>query len=227
MRAMAGKPIRAGFVLLVGVSLLGLGTAAMAATVQAPGSAITPGALGISGEVTDSSATGSGANPTLTLPGSYNYGNTLGAAAPGGSGTFYDAYVFTLDTATASSVTTTINLGSMLGITSLQEELYNTSTGASVPFTGSGAPPGATTYYDASASLLPGGTGEVAVLQSMMLTAGTYVLEISGTVSGTSGGSYAGVLDVAPVPLPAAFPLLLSGLGILGGALRRRRLDGT
>jgi len=41
-------------------------------------------------------------------------------------------------------------------------------------------------------------------------------------VNGTSGGSYSGTLNVNPVPLPAGLPLLLSGMGLLGGWLRRR-----
>ena len=52
--------------------------------------------------------------------------------------------------------------------------------------------------------------------------AGTYVLEIRG--EGSAGSSYAGALDLTPVPLPAAFWLLGSGLLVgLGSAGRRRR----
>jgi hypothetical protein len=54
------------------------------------------------------------------------------------------------------------------------------------------------------------------------LTGGPYVLEIQGDVTGTSGGTYTGSLNLNPVPLPAALPLLLSGLGLLGGTLRKR-----
>jgi hypothetical protein len=61
---------------------------------------------------------------------------------------------------------------------------------------------------------------------STTLAAWTYVLEVRGNVTGTSGGSYSGTLNVAPVPLPAALPLLFSGLGLLGGGLARRRASG-
>ena len=47
-----------------------------------------------------------------------------------------------------------------------------------------------------------------------MLASGTYVLEVRGDVTGTGGGSYAGLIDLQPVPLPAALPLILSGLGL-------------
>jgi hypothetical protein len=54
-----------------------------------------------------------------------------------------------------------------------------------------------------------------------MLNAGTYVLEVRGNVVGSAGGSYSGNLNLVPTPLPAALPLLLSGIGLLGGVIRR------
>jgi hypothetical protein len=60
------------------------------------------------------------------------------------------------------------------------------------------------------------------VLDPTTLTAGSYVLEIRGEVTGSSGGTYTGSLNLNPVPLPAALPLLLSGLGLLGGWIRKR-----
>jgi hypothetical protein len=61
----------------------------------------------------------------------------------------------------------------------------------------------------------------VDVITPHTLTAGTYDLQVRGTTD-TLGGSFSGVLNTAPVPLPAALPLLLSGFGLLGGMLRRR-----
>jgi hypothetical protein len=60
------------------------------------------------------------------------------------------------------------------------------------------------------------------VLNPTTLAAGTYVLEIRGDVTGSDGGTYSGSLNLNPVPLPAALPLLLSGFGLLGGTLRKR-----
>ena len=68
----------------------------------------------------------------------------------------------------------------------------------------------------------PGVAGETTVLAPEMLSAGTYVLEIRGTATGTNGGAYSGQLQLQPVPLPAALPLLLSGLGLVGSSFRRR-----
>jgi hypothetical protein len=48
------------------------------------------------------------------------------------------------------------------------------------------------------------------------------VLEIRASSVGTAGGSYSGVVNLTPVPLPAALPLLFSGLGLFG-AFRRKQ----
>jgi hypothetical protein len=48
------------------------------------------------------------------------------------------------------------------------------------------------------------------------------VLEVRGDVTGTSGGSYAGTLNLQPVPLPAAAWLLISGFAGLVPLVRRR-----
>lgn len=53
--------------------------------------------------------------------------------------------------------------------------------------------------------------------------AGTYTLQIKGTVSGSAGGSYGGVLNIAqPVPEPETYGMLLAGLSIVGFASRRK-----
>ncbi len=49
---------------------------------------------------------------------------------------------------------------------------------------------------------------------------GDYVLQIRGEAM--SGSSYAGTIAFTPVPLPAAFWLMLSGLGGIGSMIRRR-----
>jgi hypothetical protein len=60
-------------------------------------------------------------------------------------------------------------------------------------------------------------------INPVMLTAGSYVLEISGVANGTLGGSYTGTLNFgSPVPLPAGLPLLLTGIATLAGFARRR-----
>jgi hypothetical protein len=60
----------------------------------------------------------------------------------------------------------------------------------------------------------------VSVISPINLGAGTYVLEVRGNVFGAAGGSYAGVLNVAPVPVPATLWLFGSAIG---GLLTMRR----
>ena len=70
----------------------------------------------------------------------------------------------------------------------------------------------------------PGLNQLVALVPPSPLGAGNYFLEVRGTVA--TPGAYSGSLIASPsvVPLPAALPLLLSGLGAFGvfGARRRR-----
>jgi hypothetical protein len=69
------------------------------------------------------------------------------------------------------------------------------------------------------ATVTPSGPVTLVQINPLTLTSGSYVLEISGTTTGTNGGRYTGTLNLNTVPLPAALPLLLSGLGGLCGLL--------
>lgn len=163
--------------------------------------------------------TGPGTINTPTVSGSSHYGNTFTLPTlviPGTSYGFYDDYVFTIGGATANSVSTTIDLGNMLQITNLQQRLYNAS-GNSVPT------PGIPVGGVINALTSPIGTfGSVAVLPTIMLAPGTYVLEIRGNVTGSAGGSYAGTMNLTAVPVPAAAWLLGSGLLGLVSVARRK-----
>lgn len=66
----------------------------------------------------------------------------------------------------------------------------------------------------------------VSALDFLNLEAGTYAIEISGLVSGLSAGqsaSYAGNLQVAAVPEPETYALMLAGFAVVGTIARRRR----
>lgn len=58
---------------------------------------------------------------------------------------------------------------------------------------------------------------------TLLASLGLGLLDVAGIASGAGGGNYIGSPDLQPVPLPAALPLLLSGLGGLGVWGRRRR----
>jgi hypothetical protein len=169
--------------------------------------------------------TGSGTVNMPAQPGSTFYGDTFTAPTTTISGStfgFYDDFVFQVATGTVDSLTTSINLGTLLAINDLQVRIYSLA-GNSPPVLGTPAG-GAIDGWSTAINYAPGLTGMQALFQPTTLQAGTYVLEIRGNVTGANGGSYSGVLNLAPVPVPAALPLLLSGIGLLGAAAGRRRM---
>lgn len=184
--------------------------------------------MSLSYEETASGITGNGAGTAFTtLPASDGYTNNFGPATgsvPGSPGfTFGDYYVFTVAAATADSVTSEIDLGKTESITDLEERVYSIPTNAAQPVV-TGTPTGFQTDWTSPMTFTAGPeSGMFTVMDPTMLAAGTYVLEIQGDVTGSSGGTYSGSLNLNPVPLPAALPLLFSGLGLLGGMLRKRR----
>lgn len=209
----------AGALALAGLVLMGIGSA-QAAT------------LTLSDTTVSTGTTSSGVTSILATPGSYTYadsfsGSVGGTPVTGTTNGFFDDYVFTVSGTTADSVTSTINLGNFLTISGLQVSLFSLVPGQNtIPLFGSTLPPGSTRLDAWSTPITAGGStlGSISVLPPTLLAAGTYALEIRGTASGTVGGSYTGQLDLAPtpVPLPAALPLLLAGLGGLGGLFRKR-----
>ena len=172
---------------------------------------------------------GSLAINTTPVPGSYDYSHTIGASAapfilPGsiyGSNTlgseFYDDFVFTVTGAVADSVTSTIDLGSLLGIDNISARLYTYTTLPQIgPVGGLIVEAWGTPFVCGT-----GCSGETVVLAPVTVVAGTYVLEIRGIVTGTVSGSYGGALNLTPIPVPGAVWLLGSALAGLGWIRRR------
>jgi PEP-CTERM motif len=159
---------------------------------------------------------------TLTvgpLPTSLNYGDSFTSAATGT--TFFDAYYFTIPAGSANSVTSSINLDSILGLTNLKARLYagngNDTTNSVASLIENW---GTTVNFSPSVGVT------TVVLNPITLAAGSYTLQIKGTVSGAGGGSYAGVLNITnPVPEPESYAMLLVGLGFMGFTARRRKFD--
>ena len=60
------------------------------------------------------------------------------------------------------------------------------------------------------------------------LTAGQHVISVNGSW-GPEGGSYAGTLNFSPmggaVPEPATWAMMIGGMGMIGGAMRRRKVS--
>ena len=170
----------------------------------------------LSYEQTTSGITGNG---TGTVYSSVPVSDTFANTVPTGTGTlgapsdpgfsFYDDYIFTVPASTVDVTSVTLNSGSTFNISNLQLRLYSLAGNGTAPVLG-----------DAPAGLIEGWSSNS--LAQTELSAGTYVLQLRGDVTGTAASSYAGVIDLQPVPLPAALPLLLSGIGLLGGLARKR-----
>lgn len=183
------------------------------------------------GLTSTSGPTGQGTAYT-TLPATDTFGNSFGCHAcsssvlvtggsPSNTYNFYDDFEFTVASSTIDAVSSTIDLQQLLQVDNLQMRVY-TAAGNSPPVV-TGPVNGLQAGWSTPVNFIAGTeSGEFSALSDVMLGAGTYILEIRGDVVGTSGGSYSGNLNLSPVPLPAALPLLLSGLGLLGGLVRKR-----
>lgn len=196
--------------------LAGIGVAALAGPASA--------AMMLGYQQTASGTTGSGAVNAFSLPGSNFYGDTFSAptttipGSPSPGWGFYDDFLFSISGPAATDlITSTINLGT-LSISNLEVRLYNTTNNPHLPVLGSPAG-GAISGWS---NPISGGTGSYTVLNTD-LGPGTYVLEVRGDATGVNGGSYSGTLNATAVPLPAALPLVLSGIGLLGAMARRRQ----
>ena len=68
--------------------------------------------------------------------------------------------------------------------------------------------------------------GFFATLPSLSITTGTtYDLVVTGNLIGAAPGSYAGNINISPVPEPETYAMLLVGLGLVGFAARRRKAN--
>jgi hypothetical protein len=171
--------------------------------------------------------------PMYAVPGQYNYGNQFttpigstpiagsniyGGAANGflGSAGFIDNYFFNIAPAQADVVSATIDLGGVFSIGNLFARIYSLTAnpGGLVTTT----PVGAVDY----GVITPSGPVTLVQINPVTLATGSYVLEISGTDTGSQGGSYTGTLNLSAVPLPGTLALLLSGLGVLFAFAARR-----
>jgi hypothetical protein len=170
-----------------------------------------------------------GDNYDLAVPGQYTFTDTfstpqsltqnLGTSSVGAYD-FQDSYQFTVGTsASGDTLLASLGLGTLYNITNLQFRLYQVASATTQPIVG-GIPAGSTPVT-AWMGLVPGNNSMTASFSGIQ--SGTYMLDVAGIASGTSGGSYIGSVDLQPVPLPAALWLMLSGLGGLGALSRKRR----
>lgn len=207
------------------------GTGQMTWTAQFLGTASPPDYA----QTTPNASLNQGNNYSLSLPGQYTFLDQFGSkqtnVLPGSSSSsvgtyaFQDTYEFSISSAASGDLlSVSLNLGSgtqaLYDISNLQFRLYevpsNSTPGLSIPGGSTIVTPwtGTSGYSNGSA------------IQANFTDAqsGTYFLDIAGTADGSIGGTYVGQINLAPVPLPGAVWLMVSGLGLLGAGARRRRL---
>jgi hypothetical protein len=150
-----------------------------------------------------------------------------GSLSNPGPWNFYDDYVFTIG-GSANVQTAVISFSSGIdGISNLQGRIISTSApyNATLAAANLSNPPSSPSVVveDGWTTDQIGASGFYTVtLNQQAFAPGTYDLQIRGDVAASDSGSYGGSVSFTPVPLPAALPLLISGLGLLGGAAGRR-----
>lgn len=177
-------------------------------------------------------STQSGSDYLLAVPGQYNFNHffsgpqtaVLGTDGTAGDYSFQDSYVFQVGaSASGDTAVATLNLPPSFGMADLQMRLYEISPGSSTPVVGQSliGQPSVVSVISPWVGTPGADTQQIVANFSGLTTAGTYVLDIAGTATGSSGGQYFGALDLQPVPLPPAAWFLLSGIGALMLANRR------
>lgn len=235
----------------LGVACLLSSVAASASNVTLSGSGQmfwTAQFLGSASGNTQTTPSGSYGNTyTLAVPGEYSFVDAFTAAQaypllnssnqpfeqsgtnpppPVGEYDFQDTYEFSVSQAAngdvlAVSLALQAPFQSLFNISDLQFRLYEVTSSSTPGLT----PPTGSTIISKWQGVSGNDNGQSISADFSDLQAGTYFLDIAGTADGSSGGTYVGQLNLSPaVPLPAALPLLLSGLAGLGVMGRRRNV---
>lgn len=198
------------------------------ATGQTPATQTGTGVNDGTGPVTVMDLTGNVAS-TYFFNDSFNFpnGSFAGAGTINGNNYgFVDSYVIDVPNSISSAFIFSLSLSSTTGLQNLSARLYQYSVpppGVQNLTIGGIGPPSNGGVIDAWSPSSNGAIASTSLPQSN-LNAGEYVLQVTGLETGGISGSYSGQLDITPVPLPAALPLLCGGLAALGFGVRRRRV---
>jgi len=117
---------------------------------------------------------------------------------------------------------TASSIGGEVEVFGYAEDIYNASCGSGSACSVTGSP------FSVGSSLTPSAAGVIELAaECQVLGVGTCSITVDPTITidPAYAAYYSVVTDIAPVPLPAALPLLLSGLGGLGVLARRRKLS--
>lgn len=148
---------------------------------------------------------------TQTNPAHFNYTNTFTNQA---TSPFTDWWAFTVNTSVFDATTVGIKLSSVFGISGLETRLYKghiTETGEVQ-----------SDSLVASGTLINSNKSTINIISPIAIS-GSYLLGVTGMVTGSNGGSYAGIANIGPasVPAPNILLLLLSGVALMGSFYRK------
>jgi hypothetical protein len=161
---------------------------------------------------------------TLVQPYTNSFGASVAPLANAGD-SFISEYGFNIgSSASFSGAVVTFDLGNILQLSNLSLKLLSGSVwSGAVPTTLTSTQLSA---INASMVALGNGNSSTETISAITLAPGSYVIELQGLVTGSAGGSYAGVLNVAPVspvPEPASSAYAIAGFGLLAAGFVGRR----
>jgi hypothetical protein len=156
-----------------------------------------------SASVAGAASTVTGASQTLTPPAS----TIFGAVVTGGPTTFNDTFTF--------------NIMGTPGSADAQVSTILLNGSQNINF--SGITLDGNAFVRTSADGITGPIPETwALINPVFVGIGTHTINVAGSLIGPNG-SYAGTLNVAAVPEPATWAMMLLGFGAMGLVIRRRR----
>ena len=145
--------------------------------------------------------------PLVLLDGTTHYGADFAADNMGN--TFMDKFTFsTVGTNFVDSLVSSISRTATVGLDITGFALYDSGN-----------------TLVSNGTMLDSGSIDLWSLSANNLAQGSYYVQVSGTLVSMTSGSFGANLNVAPVPEPETYGMMLAGLGVLG-FLARRRKDG-